>query len=83
VIPNVRDWVLTALGKLDVGDLTRVKKTNKRAHLWGRLPQKQGKGWKMYLSIGIHPSTPRVLSGEEEGLEEAQPRVPLNADTNR
>jgi hypothetical protein len=35
----------------------------------------------VYLSIGIHPSTPRVLSGEEEGLEEAQPRVPLNADT--
>jgi len=29
----------------------------------------------------IHPFTPGVLSGEEEGLEDAQPRVPLNADT--
>jgi len=42
VIPNVRNWVLTALGKLDVGDLTRVKKPI-RGPIMGRLPQKQGR----------------------------------------
>ena len=48
----------------------------------GKITAEAGEGLrKVYLSIGIHPSTPRVLSGEEEGLEDAQPRVPLNADT--